>query len=111
MLIYQKCNKIVTKKVNNCKTVKIINFDANIECMLIRLKVFPKSRIEGLRETKSGKFELYIRAEAKRGEANMRVIEIMKEKFPNAKSVRIIKGHSSPNKHIEIGGVQEELGI
>lgn len=79
--------------------------------MLIRLKVFPKSRIEGLRETKSGKFELYIRAEAKRGEANMRVLEIMKEKFPNAKGVRIVKGHTSPNKHIEITGIQDGLGI
>lgn len=78
--------------------------------MLIRLKVFPKSRKEGLKETKSGKFELYIRAEAKRGEANMRVIEILGEKFPNSK-IRIIKGHTTPNKHIEISGIQDELGI
>ncbi len=79
--------------------------------MLIRLKVFPKSRKEELKEAKSGKFELYIRAEAKRGEANMRVIEILKEKFPEAKSIRIIKGHTTPNKHIEIGGIQDGLGI
>jgi len=79
--------------------------------MLIRLKVFPKSRKEELKELKSGKFELYIRAEAKRGEANLRVVEVMCEKFPNAKSIKIIKGQTTPNKHIEIMGVQDDLGI
>ncbi len=77
--------------------------------MLIRLKVFPKSRKEELKELKSGKFELYIRAEAKRGEANMRVMEIIKERFPEARSVRIIKGHTTQNKHIEIIGGQDSL--
>lgn len=79
--------------------------------MLIRLKVFPKSRKEDLKVLKSGKLELYIRAEAKRGEANMRVVEVMKERFPNAKSIKIIKGASTPNKHIEITGIQDGLGI
>lgn len=79
--------------------------------MLIRLKVFPKSRKEELKILKSGKFELYIRAEAKRGEANLRVIEMMWERFPNAKSIRITKGQTTPNKHIEITGIQDGLGI
>ncbi len=79
--------------------------------MIVRIKVFPKSRKEELKEIRPGKFELYIRAEAKRGEANMRVIEIMRDHFPMAKGVKIVKGHTTPNKHIEILGIQDSLGI
>ena len=79
--------------------------------MLIKLKVFPKSRKEELVDKGNLRFELYIRAEAKRGEANMRVVEVLKEKFPSALSIRIVKGHITPNKHIEIDVGQNSLGV
>lgn len=79
--------------------------------MLLKLKVFAKSRKEELVDKGNLRFELYIRAEAKRGEANMRVLEVLKERFPEAKSVRIVKGHTTPNKHIEIDVGDRELGL
>lgn len=71
--------------------------------MYIKVKVFPKTRNEKTLRLSQDKFEIYIRAEAKGGQANIRVIEIVSELFPQAKFVRIIKGQTTPNKIIEIG--------
>lgn len=70
--------------------------------MLIRIKVFPHTRKEGIKQVKPDKFEMHIRAEAKRGEANMRAVELLWEQFPQARGIRIIKGHTTPNKTVEI---------
>lgn len=78
-------------------------FDVIIIRMFIKIKVFPKTRNERVEKVKEDKFELFIRAEAKNGEANMRVVEIMQGLFPQAKFVRIIKGQTTPNKIVEIG--------
>lgn len=78
--------------------------------MLIKIKVFPKSRKEELIDKGNNRYELYIRAEAKRGEANKRVLEYMRDMFPQSKSIRIIKGHTTPNKHIEVGDNQQSFG-
>lgn len=77
--------------------------------MIVKVKVFPKSRKEEVIETKSGKLEIYIRAEAKRGEANMRVLELLKERYPESRGMRIIKGHTTPNKTIEVFGPEVSL--
>jgi uncharacterized protein (TIGR00251 family) len=70
--------------------------------MLIKLKVFPGSRKESIKELSKDRFEICVREGAKEGRANLRILEIFKEKFPNAKYVRIVKGHTSSHKHIDI---------
>lgn len=70
--------------------------------MLIKIKVFPKSRKEELIDKGNNRYELYIRAEAKRGEANLRVLEVLRAHFTEARNLRIVKGHTTPNKHVEV---------
>lgn len=71
--------------------------------MLIKVKVFPKTRNERVEKKAEDRFEVFVRTEAKGGLANMRVLEIIRELFPQAKFARIIKGQTTPNKIIEIG--------
>lgn len=70
--------------------------------MLIKVKVHPETRNEKIVKKSEDRYELFIRARAQNNEANMRVIEIVKELFPNSKNARIIKGHTTPNKIVEV---------
>ncbi len=70
--------------------------------MLIKVKVHPETRKEETRKIKEDKFELFIRARAQNNEANTRVLEIMVEIFPENKGIKIVKGHTTPNKIIEV---------
>lgn len=70
--------------------------------MLIKIKVYPETRREEVKKIKEDKFELFIRARAQNNEANTRVLEIVAEIFPQNKGIRIIKGHTTPNKIIEV---------
>ena len=70
--------------------------------MYIHVRVFPKSKKEEFLEIKESYFEAYIKEEAKRGLANKRVIELIKEKYPESKRIRVINGHHNPNKLISV---------
>ncbi len=70
--------------------------------MLIKIKVHPETRNEQVVKKAEDKYELFIRARAQNNEANTRVVEIIREMFPDSKIVRIIKGHTTPNKIVEI---------
>lgn len=70
--------------------------------MLIKIKVFPKTRREEINKIKEDKFEIFIRARAQNNEANMRVVEIVRLLFPQNKGIKIVKGHTTPNKIIEV---------
>lgn len=70
--------------------------------MLIRVKVFPKSKKEEIKKIREGKYEVYVRAKAEQGEANSRVIEIMTEYFSGCRGIRILSGANRPNKTLEI---------
>lgn len=70
--------------------------------MYIQVKVTPKSRQESFVQTKPLYFEARIKEEAKRGQANARILELLREHFPQARQIRIISGQHSPKKLISV---------
>lgn len=70
--------------------------------MLIRVKVFPKSKKEEIKKIKEGKYEVYVREKAEQGEANSRVIEMMTAYFPGCRGIRLLTGATRPTKTLEI---------
>lgn len=67
----------------------------------IHAKVSAGARRDFLEEVKPGYFIVSVREKAERGEANKRVIEILKAHL-KAKNIRIINGYNSPSKLLEI---------
>ena len=72
-----------------------------MDMMLIRVKVFPKSKEEKIIKKAKDKFEIKVREEAKRGEATKKVIKIISSYFPGSE-VRMIKGSRERSKIFEI---------
>lgn len=70
--------------------------------MLIKIKVFPESKNEEIKQVKPDKLEVYLRASPRRGEANMRLLELLSQRYEGAQFIRIIKGQTTPNKIVEI---------
>lgn len=70
--------------------------------MLIKVKVFPKSNREIIKKIKEDKYEIYVIEKARDNEANVRILEILRQLFENNRGVRIIKGHKTQNKIIEV---------
>ncbi|HYC34159.1 MAG TPA: DUF167 family protein [Candidatus Paceibacterota bacterium] len=77
--------------------------------MHIKVKVFPESRKEELREIKPNTYECFLRARARNNEANKRVLEILKLHFPDSRGMRIVRGIRTQNKTIEIFSTRENL--
>ncbi|HOW13060.1 MAG TPA: DUF167 domain-containing protein, partial [Candidatus Pacearchaeota archaeon] len=71
--------------------------------MLIKVKVYPNSKKEEIIKKSDDSFEIKVRAEAKRGEANKEVIEILSSYFNISDSkIRLIKGFKERSKIFEI---------
>ena len=71
--------------------------------MLIKVKVFPKSREEKVVEKSKDSFEVWVKEEPKRGLANKAVIRILASYFGVAESkIRLIKRFEKGNKISEI---------
>jgi uncharacterized protein YggU (UPF0235/DUF167 family) len=69
--------------------------------MLIKIKVTTGARSEKIVKKSADSYSVSVKEEAERNMANKRVIEIIRKLHPN-KSVKIVKGHHSPSKIIEI---------
>lgn len=70
---------------------------------LIKVKVTPDSKRDEVRLKREGSFEVATRSSAERGEANDAVVALLgKELGISPKKFRIIKGHRSHSKIIEI---------
>lgn len=71
--------------------------------MYIKLKVFPDSKKDVLKEVSGLRFEARVRAPAERNLANEAVRELVGRHFaiPTGK-VRIVSGHHSPTKILSI---------
>lgn len=71
--------------------------------MLISVKVFPKSRRNGMTKTGESSYEARLNAAPEKGKANAKLVEILSEHFGVPKSaIRIIKGNKSRNKTVEV---------
>lgn len=72
--------------------------------MYIKIKVFPKSKKEGLTKTGENRFEIKVKEKAEKNLANNRVLEILASYFKIKKEdVKIINGHHHPTKLLKIG--------
>lgn len=69
--------------------------------MYIKVRVIAGSRKEEISEDEKGVFTMKLKEPAERNLANSRVLEVLREKYPN-REVRIINGHHSPSKLISI---------
>ncbi len=71
--------------------------------MYIKVKVFPKSKKEEIVRLSDNRFEIKIKEKAERNMANNKVREVLADKFGvPAGKVRIVNGHQSPSKLIDI---------
>ena len=70
--------------------------------MYIHVKAYPKSKKENLELLKDGYFEICIKEPAEKNLANKRIVQMLKDYFPNNKNVRIISGHHSLSKLVSV---------
>jgi len=79
--------------------------------MRIRVRVKPRAkeeRIEGL--SPDGTLVVRVAAPPERGKANERLVRILAEAFGVARSeVRVVAGHKSRDKVVEVEGVGKEV--
>lgn len=71
--------------------------------MLIKVRVFPKSKKSEIIKKSNNRFEIKVKEKAERGLANKAVFEIISVYFKIPKSrIRLLKGFKSQNKIFEI---------
>lgn len=70
--------------------------------MYLKIKVVPDSKKEKIEKTSNDSWHVWVKVPAENNAANTRVLEIIRESFPN-QSVRIVNGHHSPSKIVSIG--------
>lgn len=70
--------------------------------MYIHLKVHTKSKEETFTKLKDDHFEVWVREPAERNLANKRLLDLVRENFPDAKKIKIVSGHHSPSKLFSI---------
>jgi uncharacterized protein YggU (UPF0235/DUF167 family) len=70
--------------------------------MYLKLKVIPDSRSEKIEKKSENEWRIWVKVPAENNVANIRVLEIVRQEYPN-QSVRIVSGHHSPSKILSIG--------
>ncbi len=70
--------------------------------MYLKIKVVADSREEKIEKLKDDEYRIWTKMPAENNLANTRVLEIIRETYPN-QSVRIISGHHSPSKIVSVG--------
>lgn len=71
--------------------------------MIIQVKVKPKSKKEEVKKVGEDTYEVKVNAPPEGGKANERLLELLSKHFKVSKnSIKILKGHTSRNKLIEI---------
>ena len=69
----------------------------------LKVKVYTDQAEEKIVENTDNSYDLYIREPAKEGMANRRVLAILMDKVnPKPKRLKIVSGHISPAKIIEV---------
>ena len=70
--------------------------------MYLKLKVVPDSKQEKIEKVRDDYWRIWVKVPAENNAANTRVLELVRQEYPN-QSVRIISGHHSPSKIVSIG--------
>ena len=72
--------------------------------MLLKVKVFPKSKKEEVIKKSEDSFEIRIKEKPERGEANGAAIRVLASFLKTSKEkIRIIKGSRQRNKVLKVG--------
>jgi uncharacterized protein YggU (UPF0235/DUF167 family) len=74
--------------------------------MYIKVRVKADSRAESVIQESKDHYVISVKEKAERNLANKRIIEILKEEFPN-RLIRIIHGHKGPSKLIAVDEREE----
>lgn len=69
--------------------------------MHIKVKVYPESRDELVRKGGEDTFIMYIREPPLAGQANKRVLTLLREHYPTCQ-IKLVSGHMKHNKVFEI---------
>ena len=84
-----------------------IPFKQSKKGITIKIKVDPKSAQSGISGVIGDVLKIKVNAPPVGGTANKKIIEILSDKFCIRKTaIKIIKGHTSRNKVIEIEGME-----
>lgn len=71
--------------------------------MLVRVKTFPQSSQEKVVKKTEDKFDIYVKAKPKEGEANERALKLLAgELGTDIKNLKIIKGAKGRNKIVKL---------
>lgn len=80
------------------------HFSRNIDIlsdMYIKVKMKPASKKELVQRVSEDHYDVSVKEKAENNRANDRLLEIMRNEYPNS-IVRIISGHHSPSKILSI---------
>lgn len=70
--------------------------------MFLKIKAFPNSKKEEVLETGENSLSIFVREKAEKNEANRRILQILRLRFRDKKIVKMIAGHKSDHKIVEI---------
>lgn len=70
--------------------------------MYIKVRVTPESTVESFEKKASDLFDISVKEKAKLGQANARVLALLKQHFKQAKRLYIVSGHHSPHKIVSV---------
>lgn len=70
--------------------------------MYVKVSVTAGAKKDEIVRTTGDRFVVSVRAEAKGGKANARVLELVRQEFGPRASARIVSGHHSPSKIVSV---------
>ncbi len=70
--------------------------------MYLKIKVIPDAKNQKIEKLDDDSWRVWVKVPAENNLANNRVLELVRDAYPN-QPVRIISGHHSPSKIISIG--------
>ncbi|OHA27227.1 MAG: hypothetical protein A3C06_03995 [Candidatus Taylorbacteria bacterium RIFCSPHIGHO2_02_FULL_46_13] len=70
--------------------------------MYVKIKVVASAPKEHFTKVGEDVFEVWVLEPAKQGQANRRVLELVRTHFGPRTSVRIVSGHHSPSKIVSV---------
>jgi uncharacterized protein YggU (UPF0235/DUF167 family) len=69
--------------------------------MYIKIRITPNSKIEKIDKISGDHYRISVKEKAENNHANNRLLEIIREEYPDS-IVKIISGHHSPSKILSI---------
>lgn len=69
--------------------------------MYLKLRVITDSKVDKIEKISEDTFRVHVKVPAENNAANNRVIELLREIYPDT-SIRIVNGHHSPSKIISV---------